>query len=107
MHVCYSHESRFMKTPERLSALRAAKRTLRVRDQKLSRIKSRLELITAENGVVVEPDVCDEIEIVIDERSTELEKLPSTDFRRIFWDQQVGDGYSAIFVSIKLLCFSL
>ena len=78
-----------MKTPERLFALRSAKQTLRLRDQKLARMKSRLESITSVKGVEIDPESSQQIEAVIAERRSEMESLPTTDFKRIFWDQQV------------------
>ncbi len=84
--------SRFMNTPERLSALRVAKQTLRIRDQKITRMKKRLESITLVKGIQVDSldsDVSEEIEKVVEDRSLEMNTLPKSDFRRIFWDQQV------------------
>lgn len=78
-----------MKTPERVSALRIARQTLRKRDQKISRMKARLELLTSSKGVEVSPEQLQEIQEVIVEKKSEIESLPTTDFRRIFWDQQV------------------
>ena len=78
-----------MRTPERLSALRVARQTLRMRDQKIARMTQRLESMTSVKGVEVDCDVCGEIEKVIEERSSEMETLPKSDFRRVFWDQQV------------------
>lgn len=62
---------------------------LRMRDQKLARMKARLELLTSSKGVEVSPEAFQEIEEVVMERMSEIESLPTTDFRRIFWDQQV------------------
>ena len=77
-----------MKTPEQLFALRSAKQTLRLRDQKLARMKSRLESITSVKGVEIDPESSQQIEAVIAEWRSEMESLPTTDFKRIFWDQQ-------------------
>ena len=65
-----------MKTPERLSALRAARQTIRVCDQKIARIKSRLNSITASKGIAIGPELSDEVETVIKEKSSEIEVLP-------------------------------
>ena len=79
-----------MKTPERLLALRASKKTLRSRDQKISRVKQRLELFTSARGVEIDQEVHEEIAEVIKDKNTEIQSLLASDFRRIFWDQQVG-----------------
>ena len=78
-----------MKTPERLSALRNARQTLRNRDRKIARMKKRLESLTSEGGVSVGTEVQEEIEEVIEKQTPEIESLPGSDFRRIFWEQQV------------------
>ena len=80
---------RFMKTPEKLSALRNARLTLRKRDRKIAHIKKQLESLTLERGVAVESEVQVEIQGVIDRENSEMESLPRSDFRRIFWEQQV------------------
>ena len=48
---------RFMKTPDRLSALRNARDTIRKRDRKIAKIKVRLESLTSKRGIAVESDV--------------------------------------------------
>ena len=80
-----------MKTPKRLIALHSARQSLRLKDQKLTRMKNQLKSITSEKGVAVEAHVQEEMDHVIAERSSEMEALPETDFRRVFWEQQVMD----------------
>jgi hypothetical protein len=60
--------NKFMKTPERLIAMRSVKKRLRVKEQKLSRMKKRLESMTLEKGVAVGVHVQEEIDQVIKER---------------------------------------
>ena len=62
----------FMKTPERLSAFRAAKKTLRIRDQKISRMKQRLESFTSARGVEIVEEVHEEIAEVIKDKNMEI-----------------------------------
>jgi hypothetical protein len=78
-----------MKTPERLSALRNARLTLRKRDRRIAYIKRQLESLTLERGVTVESDVQLEIQGVIERESLQMESVGNSDFRRIFWEQQV------------------
>lgn len=78
-----------MKTPERLSSLRNARQTLQNCDRKIARIKKQLESSTSESGVALENDVQEEIKGVIERESSKMESLPDSDFRRIFWEQQV------------------
>lgn len=78
-----------MKTPERISALRKARRTLRNRDLRLARMKKKLDAFTSEVGVQLEEQTQKEIELVVSEHASEMETLPLSDFQRVFWDQQV------------------
>ena len=78
-----------MKTPERLLALRNAKLTLKKRDRKITSITIRLESLTSEKGIALESEVQGEIQSVIVRENSEMEALPNSDFRRIFWKQQV------------------
>jgi hypothetical protein len=79
-----------MTTPDRLSSLCNAKRTIRIRDQKIARIKKRIESVTSDAGIQLESDAFDEVEGVISEKCSEIEALPVSDFRRVFWEQQVA-----------------
>jgi hypothetical protein len=52
-------------------------------------VKKQLELLTAQKGVAVESHVSEEIKQVMERETSEMESLPESDFRRIFWEQQV------------------
>ncbi len=52
------------------------------------RLKSQLDAITSVKGVEVDQNVSEQLEEAIKENSSEMEALPDTDFRRVFWDQQ-------------------
>ena len=95
-YIFSNFHQRFMKTPERLTALRKAKQALRNRDRRLSRMKKRLEALTSDCGVELENEVQEEITEVIDRHGTDMESLPISDFRRIFWDQQVVTHFDSI-----------
>ena len=77
-----------MKTPDRVAALCKARTTLRNRDRRIARMKKKLDAMTTNNGVQVESEVQEEIESVIENHRPEIEALPGSDFRRVFWDQQ-------------------
>lgn len=79
-----------MKTPDRLAALKNARKTLRMRDQKIARMRKKLEVLTSEKGIEVDSEVQEEIEYVIQEKRSYIESLPVNDFRRVFWEQQVS-----------------
>jgi len=68
-------------------------------------MKKRLEVFTSQSGVHVEEEVQEEIEGIIDKHGPEIGALPGSDFRRIFWDQQVNK-IAFVQVSCSLLSFS-
>ena len=80
-----------MKNSDRISALRNARRVIQNRDRKLARMKRRLNALTTEGGVVLESDMVDEMSAVIQNHHPEIESLSMSDFRRIFWNQQVHE----------------
>ena len=91
MNLCTSIFAylRFLKTPERLMALRRSRQTIRNRDRRILRMKKRLDELTLDSGVELEPEVQEEITGVIDTHGNTITGLPGSDFRKIFWDQQV------------------
>ena len=78
-----------MKTPERLNTLKNAKKILRLRDQKIARLKKKLDSLTSQVGVAVDDEVQKEIEGVISNQKSLIEELLASDFKRVFWEQQV------------------
>ena len=66
-----------------------ARETLRKRNRKIARVEKQLELLTSRGGVAVASDVQEEIAQGIEMGKMEVESLPASDFRRIFWEQQV------------------
>ena len=76
--------NRFMKTPEKLSALRKAHKLIRARDMRLRRMKAKLDSMTAATGVQLEGSASLEIEKVVGQHSSEIAALPASDLRRYF-----------------------
>lgn len=62
---------------------------MRNRDRRLARMKKQLDVLTSENGVELEPEIHDELSEVVEKHDVEMMSLPGSDFRRIFWSQQV------------------
>ena len=48
-----------------------------------------MNMLTSECGVELEPEVHNELSDVIDKHGAEIAKLSGSDFRKIFWNQQV------------------
>lgn len=80
---------RYMKSPDRISALRNARRVIKNRDRKLERMKRRLDALTTTGGIELGSEVEEEMAAIIQKHHPEIESLPMSDFRRIFWSQQV------------------
>ncbi len=94
---------RYMRTPERLTALKVAKHTLRIRDQKITSMKKKLDSLTSQKGVAVDNYVQKELEDVICDKKSEIESLPISDFRRIFWEQQVSINLINLIILVSFL----
>ena len=62
-------------------------------DQKIARMKQRLESLTLEKGVEVDQEVHEEITEVVKHKSEEIQSLPESDFRRVFWNQQINNYF--------------
>ena len=89
-----------MKTPDRSFIIKNARKTLRRRDQKILQLKERLDSLTLQSGVELNSEQQEEIDNGIEIGNAEVTSLPSTDFKRIFWEQQV----CSMFVSnIKII----
>jgi hypothetical protein len=56
-----------MKTPERISALRNARLTLRVRDAKIAKMKAHFESLLSQKGVEVDSELSQELQVVVAE----------------------------------------
>ena len=82
---------RYLKTPERLSVLQEGQVKLYgiTCDRRIKRMEKRLNMLTSECGVELEPEVHNELSDVIDKHGAEIAKLSGSDFRKIFWNQQV------------------
>ena len=78
-----------MKSTERILALRNARKIIRNRDKKLATLKRRLEMLTSQSGVELGSDMENEMFDIINTHHPEIESLPMSDFRRVFWCQQV------------------
>lgn len=75
--------------PDRISALRNARRTIQNRDRKLAKMKLQLDTLTSVKGVELGNDMHEDIVSIIQKHHPEIESLPMSDFRRVFWNQQV------------------
>ena len=52
-------------------------------------MKKRLDMLTSKSRVELDSEAEEEIREVIDTHTTDMMSLPGSDFRKIFWDQQV------------------
>ncbi len=61
----------------------------RNRDRKLAQMKQRLDILTSQGSVEIRSDTEEEMAAIIQKYHPEIESLPMSDVRRIFWNQQV------------------
>ena len=85
-----------MKTSESISALRNARRVIRNRDRKLARMKQRLDALIAKGGVELGSDMEEEMASIVKSHHPDIESLPMSDFRRVFWNQQVSQWLTGL-----------
>ena len=78
-----------MKDSERIATLRNARKVIRNCNKRIARMKKNLEHLTSKNGVEVGSELERDISAIIDSNNSAVNCLPLTDFRRIFWNQQV------------------
>ena len=79
-----------MKKSDSISALRKVRRVIRNRDRKLARMKQQLDTMILKDGVVLKSDVEEELSSIMKLHHPDIESLPKSDFRHVFWDQQVS-----------------
>ena len=78
---------RFLQTPQRSARLRSLKAAIRNKNQQLKRMRSRLEKIMEDDGVVVDDELSKGLESVIDDHDADSMK---DEFKSIFFQQQVS-----------------
>ena len=78
-----------MKGSERVTALRKARQQIRNRDKKIARMKQRLDSVLKQRGVELPDDTQEDLSAIIQKHHPDIETLPMSDFRRVFWNQQV------------------
>ncbi len=75
---------------------------LNIRTQVLTYLwKGRLEFEVSVKGVEMSSEAFQEIENVNTEHRSEIESLPTTDFKRIFWDQQVISACMLVLIDVQ------
>lgn len=99
MHASFSNKSkrpwnrhsntRYLRSPQKAMKARAVKRALESKRRQLQRLKRRLDTITETHATLVGEHFRTDFEQIIQNHSPEIAKLPLSDFRRVFWEQQV------------------
>lgn len=78
-----------MKTPQKLAALRKMKISIRIHEKRIRKMKAQLSESSMTNGIELSKELEDEVRESIKVHSDDISALPQSDFRRIFWEQQV------------------
>ena len=92
-----------MKSPDRIAALRNARKVIKNRDRKISKMKLHLDRLTSNKGVELGSDMQEEILSIIQEHHPKIETLPMSDFRRVFWNQQVNYHIHRVVLAISAM----
>ena len=77
---------RFLRTPQRNARLRSLRAAIRNKNQQLKRMRSRLEKIMEDDGVVVDDELSKDLESIIDDDANAVKD----EFKSIFFQQQVS-----------------
>ena len=76
-----------LNTPEKLQRYKKLKSRLVSTERKL---KDAMEKLTLQHGVILEPQMNDDLTTIMEEMSEDVEKMnPEQSFRRLFWEQQL------------------
>ena len=79
---------RYLDTPEKEQRYKKLKRRSRETERKL---RDTIERLTQENGVSMEPDMQNDLESIMEEKTAEVRNMyPENSLRRIFWEQQLN-----------------
>lgn len=55
----------------------------------ITRLKTKIDDLVKNSGVDIDEEIQRELEEAVNTNQTTIDALPRTDFRRIFWNQQV------------------
>lgn len=80
---------RYMQSREKDRRIKALKSALRNKQKRLMRIQGKLKKITEQSGIMIDGKLQNDFKEVIDGHQSSINKLPTDDFKRIFWEQQV------------------
>ena len=80
---------RFLTTPKRSKHIKSLKLAIRRQKRQIKLLQKWLEEATVEHGVDTDELLTSDIDAVVQAYQNEVSALPETDFKRIFWEQQV------------------
>ena len=80
---------RYMQSPDKDRRIKALKTALRNKQKRLVRIQGKLKKITEQSGIMIDGKLQNDFKEVIEDHQSNINKLPTDDFKRIFWQQQV------------------
>ena len=79
---------RSMRSPQECR-LRVLQQSLRNKKRQLQRLKSKLKILMAKEGLEISEELQSDLQLVICHHRSQIEELSSNNFRKIFWKQQV------------------
>ena len=81
---------RFLNTPQRIRQKTSLRNKVKNLVAKNKRLKEKLTLLTEQAGVEIDPSLQSDFLAAVNINQQEVNTLPYNDFKRIFWEQQVG-----------------
>jgi len=75
--------TRFLKTPQKSARIKSLQKAICIKTTQLKELRTRLDSILENNGVVVADDLKADLEKVVDNHKV----LEEDEFKRVFWEQ--------------------
>lgn len=76
-------------TPAKKMHLRHQHQRTKALEMQVQRQKARLEKVQQQSEVILEEDMANDLMTVMGEAKNDMEKLPESTVKRMFWEQQV------------------
>ena len=99
---------RHFRTPQREKYIKSLRQAVKTYKAQVKRLNSKLEQDVAKRNVHIDEALDNDLQSVVNGYQTEIDKMANTDFRKIFWNQQVCIGYQvahALFISLCMYMY--
>ncbi len=81
---------RYLSSPQKVNRLQKLHKSVRVSNQRVERLKTRLASVIEKRGIQVESDLHEDLTNIMQDNSKKItDSYPADSFARIFWEQQI------------------